>query len=322
MEKRILFLLILLFGLTELGIAQVTRGGSEKNYDRFRIKYDTIVSERKVLQDASINNPFSNYNSIQIGFARGYGYSTGLPSAFEYTNSPYYGEPIASGEIGLGNGFSFQFENQQAFNGINKNLIRMLDFHGRFGMGYTNLSQDWSSIYSRNTPDPASSEAFFNDLLEAGNYNNFHIINFGYGIGLTVYPVKETKNLAVDITYGLNLNLIFGGTANLNLEENFQDGSSQEVTVDITDYDGGSIGFSNYLRLGIRYSNFMFFVQPNFGVNMIDLTSSEDSIEENIEIEYFDPFNGFSDFQSGFTSYERSGRTRLNNFQIGVGVTF
>jgi hypothetical protein len=323
--KKILSILILLFlSLTQFGIAQITRGGSEKNYDRFRIKYDTIVSERKVLQDASIINPSSNYSSLQVGFARGMGYSTGLPSALEYTNSPYFAAPIESGELGLGNGFSLQFENQSGFNQINKNLIRMIDVHGRFGMGYTNLGQDWSSIYARSNFQDGSTEDFYNELLESGTYNSYHIINFGYGIGVTVYPSKEMKNLAFDLTFGANFNAIFGGMASLSYEQtNPVDLTTEEYTIEISDYDGGSLGFSNYLRLGIRYSNFMFFIQPNFGINLIDLSSTDDSIEEYIEYEITGPpGSGFFDFSSGESSFDRSGRTRLNNFQIGIGITF
>jgi hypothetical protein len=323
MKNTVLILVLFLLTFAQFGISQVTRGGSEKNYDRFRIKYDTVVNERKVLQDASINNPLSNYNSFQIGFARGTGYSTGLPSASEYSNSPYFAAPIESGELGLGNGFSIQYESQSGFNQINKNLIRMIDVHGRFGMGYTTLGQDWSTIYARANLQEGTQEAFYNDLLESGTYNNYHIINIGYGVGVTIYPSNEIKNLAFDLTIGANLNVIFGGMASLNYEETYPDFTSEEYTIEVSDYDGGTFGISNYLRLGVRYSNFMFFVQPNFGMNLADISSSDDSIEEYIEYEtQGPPGSGFFNFSSFETSFERSVRTRLNNVQIGVGITF
>lgn len=321
MKKIIPILIFLCTAFSGIGVAQMTRGGSEKNYDRFRIKYDTIVTERKVLENGSIYNPMNNYSSLHIGLAKGLGFSTGLPTRNEYNNSPYYGEPIASGKIGLQSGFTIQFETHNDLKGINKNLIRMLDSHLKFGFGYTGLSQNWTGIYS-NENGLDGTETLYRDLLEAANYKNYHLINIDLGLGMSFYPVSTMKNFAIDATLGFRMNLFFGGGVTSSIDESDDMGGNLEYNLDIYDYDGGTIGFSNYLKIAARYSNFMVFLQYNTGVNLADLSKNQNTIEESATYSYQNSLMGIYDYDSYNTSYERDDQLRLNNLQFGIGLTF
>ena len=303
------------------GIAQMTRGGSEKNYDRFRIKYDTIVTERKVLQNGSIYNPMNSYSSLHIGLAKGLGFSAGLPTRNEYTNSPYYGEPIASGELGLQSGFTIQFETHNDLKSINKNLIRMLDSHLKLGFGYTGLSQDWTGIYAGEN-GLSGQEEVYKKLLDEANYKNYHLLNADLGIGMSFYPVPTMKNFAIDATIGMRMNLFFGGGVTSSLDESDDMGGNYEYDLDIYDYDGGTIGFSNYLKIAARYSNFMVFLQYNTGVNLADISPNENTIEESVTYSYDNDLMGIYDYNSYNISYERGDKLRLNNIQFGIGLTF
>ena len=77
-------------------VGQYTKGGSEKNYDRFNVSYDSIVTENKI--------SIEGVNSGYVGFTFSYlktsdAYSKSQMTQVEYSLSPNYASPISSGKM-------------------------------------------------------------------------------------------------------------------------------------------------------------------------------------------------------------------------------
>lgn len=295
-----IFISTLFLLTTGLTFSQFTKGGSEKNYERNRVSYDSIVTERKI--------PISNVShSLYAGFSVSFAKSTNEQSRMlmtqqEYMNSPYFGAPYSTGKIGLKNGFSLGFNLQTPIKAINKNLIRNIDVGLNWKWAYTSLSYDWRNIYT-------DQNLLFYEILNEAKYSSFKIGSFGIGPSVTIIHDPKNPIFLIDAYLRFNANIIFGG----GIESIYYDGQSE---YELSTYmEGTSFRLSPTLGLNFRIKNFMLFIENNFGLQVQD-GSNTISFYESLTVET--PYT--YDYSSGMSTL--SNKLKLSNVQFGIGLNF
>ncbi len=280
-------------------VGQYTKGGSEKNYDRFKVSYDSIVTEKKI--------PIQGVNSGYVGFTFSYLKTTDVLSKSqmtqsEYIASPGFGAPISSGKIGLKNGFNFGLNFQSPLKGINKNLIPQIDIGLNTKFCGSMVKYDWKQMYT-------DQSAIFYEIFNVAHYKPITIISAGTGPSITYIHNPKKPIFFVDGYLRFNINAVLGG----GLESSYTSASYSKYDLSIT-RDQACISFSPTIGLNFRIGAFMIFVEKNFSI--IDQTKNNDkSFSESYKIDY-----GASGSYSG--QVFNSNLIKYSNIQFGFGLVF
>lgn len=280
-------------------VGQYTKGGSEKNYDRFNVSYDSIVTEKKI--------PIEGVSSGFVGFTFSFlkakdALSTSQMTQAEYVSNAYLAGPISTGKMGLKNGFNFGLNFQSPLKGINKNLIPQIDIGLNTKFSGSLVKYDWKQIYTDQT-------TIFYELLDQATYSPIAILTAGIGPSITYIHNPKKPVFYVDGYMRFNVNGILGG----NMESTFNDGfTTYELS---TTRDSPTINYSPTIGLNFRIGAFMLFVEKNFGIS--DQTKNYDkSFTEN--------YSENSDFSYNYFtgSATISNLLKYSNVQFGFGLVF
>jgi hypothetical protein len=278
-------------------VGQYTKGGSEKNYDRFNVSYDSIVTENKI--------SIEGVNSGYVGFTFSYlktsdAYSKSQMTQVEYSLSPNYASPISSGKIGLKNGFNIGLNFQNPLKGINKNLIPQIDIGMNTKFSASMVKQDWKQIYT-------DQSLVFYELFNTATYKPITIISAGTGPSITFIHNPKKPVFFVDAFLRFNVNAVLGG----GLEANYTSDYNYDLSIT---RDNACISFSPTIGLNFRIKHIMFFIEKNFGIS--DQTKDNDkSFTETFKIDY-----GLGGSSSGLVF--NSKLIKYSNIQFGIGLLF
>jgi len=278
-------------------VAQYTKGGSEKNYDRFNVSYDSIVTEKKI--------PIQGVNSGYVGFTFSYlktsdAYSKSQMTQAEYASSPNFAAPISTGKMGLKNGFNIGLNFQSPLKGINKNLIPQIDIGLNTKFSGSLIKYDWKQIYT-------DQSLVGYELFNTATYKPITIISAGIGPSITFIHNPKKPDFFVDAFLRFNVNAVFGG----GLEAKYTSDYNYDLSIT---RDDACISFSPTIGLNFRIKHIMLFVEKNFGIS--DQTKNNDkSFSESFEIDY-----GSGGSSSGLVF--NSKLIKYSNIQFGIGLLF
>ncbi len=280
-------------------VGQYTKGGSEKNYDRFNVSYDSIVTEKKT--------PIEGVRSGYVGFTFSYlktsdAFSRSQMTQAEYASTPNFAAPIATGKMGLKNGFNLGLNFQSPLKGINKNLIPQIDLGINTKFSGSLIKYDWKQIYTDQT-------TIFYELFDGATYTPIAIISAGTGPSITYIHNPKKPVFFIDGYLRFNVNAVLGGS----MESELTDGSS---TYSISTYrNDATISFSPTIGLNFRIGPLMLFVEKNFGIK--DQTKNNDkSFNESYSVDTDFDYNYYSG------SVFNSNLLKYSNVQIGFGLVF
>lgn len=295
LTSSITFLLI-----SSVTFSQFTKGGSEKNYERNKISYDSVVTEKQIPIGERSNSMYVAYTASFVKSTDDHSRSSMTQQ--EYFNSPYYGAPYNTGKMGLKNGFAFSVNFQTPINAINRNLIRNIDFGLNWKLGFTSLSYDWRSMYE-------NQNLIFYNIFEDAKYSSFKVVNFGVGPSITIIHDPKKPLFFVDAYFRFNANIIFGG----GIESVFQDGSTE---YELSTYmEGATFRMSPTIGANVRLRNFMVFIENNLGL-AVQNNSNSTSFFEGYSVDTYDSFDYVSN------TVKVSNLFRLSNLQFGLGYVF
>jgi hypothetical protein len=280
-------------------VGQYTKGGSEKNYDRFNVSYDSIVTENKI--------PIQGLNSGYAGFTFSFlktsdDLSRSQMTQAEYASSPNFAAPISTGKMGLKNGFNIGLNFQSPLKGINKNLIPQIDIGLNTKFSGSLIKYDWKQIYTDQT-------TVFYELFQDATYSPIAIISAGTGPSITFIHNPKKPIFYVDGYLRFNVHSVFGG----NMESKFTDDFS---TYKISIYrDQPTISFSPSIGLNFRIGALMLFVEKNFGIRDQSANTTK-SFNESYTVD-----NDFDYLYYSGTAYT-SNLLKYSNIQFGFGLVF
>lgn len=292
-------LILTQFLVTNNAVGQYTKGGSEKNYDRFNVSYDSIVTEKKI--------PIEGVNSGFVGFTISYlkttdAFSKSQMTQAEYGSTPNFAAPVSVGKMGLKNGINIGLNFQSPLKGINKNLIPQIDIGMNTKFSGSMVKYNWKEIYT-------DQNAIFYELFDIATYHPITIISAGTGPSITFIHNPKKPVFFVDAFMRFNVNAALGG----GLDARYTSGS---YTYDLTiSRDQACVSFSPTIGLNFRIGPLMLFVEKNFGIkdqtNNNDKTFSESySVDSDFDYSYF---NG---------TVTNSSLLKYSNVQFGFGLVF
>lgn len=288
------FFLFLGFSIT----AQITKGGSIKNYERYHITYDSIVTETKVPLKG-----FTEHLTFDIAYVTPTDeWSKTQMTQSEYMNNPYWASPFFTGQVGLTRGFSFGFGGITPLNSLNKNLIPNIDLGLNIKYGATFLGYNWRDIYS-------SGYVMHELFNESPTYGLFSMFHMGVGPSITFIPDPQDPKFALDVFCRFNANLVL--TPNFDNIYFLDEGGWYELQ---TERSGVCLDISPTLGFNLRFKGVKFFLENTINVkaqnNMNTVT-----INEQMEI-YESSTWSTSNWDNTFSL---SNLLKLSNLQVGVG---
>lgn len=226
-------LLILLTTSTLManGFAQFTQGGTYKNYEKYHIQYDTIVTERTYTETNTMGT--AGYFFINIGPAIPFGPFANRPTTSTSFSQDYNG----AGGLGGSTGFDIGIGGVEGIRGINKHLIPLIDLGVYNAANFTYLPWSYDDIGF-----PSDQE-----------YEAFMAINFSVGPALMLNPIKNV-DFHIDLIYKIGLGATFGGGM-----------TNPNYYFDIERTDVG-LSFYHGPNLYLRYS----FLMVGFELNLLN----------------------------------------------------
>lgn len=280
-------------------VGQYTKGGSEKNYDRFNVSYDSIVTEKKI--------PIEGVSSGYVGFTFSFlktsdALSRSQMTQAEYASSPNFAAPISTGKMGLKNGFNLGLNFQSPLKGINKNLIPQIDLGFNTKFSGSLIKYDWKQIYT-------DQSTVFYELFQGATYSPIAIVSAGTGPSITFIHNPKKPIFFIDGYLRFNVHGVFGG----NMESEFTDAVN---TYDLSIYrDQPTISFSPSIGLNFRIGPLMLFVEKNFGIKDQSANTSK-SFSESYTVD--------TDFDYSYYSgtVSNSNLLKYSNVQFGFGLVF
>lgn len=165
-------------------MAQVTLGGSSKNWEQYSIVYDTIVKDELV----SSAYPLTSTTYLRFSFLTGRGLMS-EPQRLYYPEFGFYG--IEGHDFNRA--YEVAFGGYGNYEGVNKNLHPAIDLSGN-----TEISFQFGSPGMENNPDPDFSV----------DYGLYYSLGVGYGPMATIKPAYLSnggssilEKLSFDIGY-------------------------------------------------------------------------------------------------------------------------
>lgn len=289
------FILLLAFTTS----AQITKGGSTKNYERYHITYDSIVTETKVPLKG-----FTEHLSFDIAYVTPTDeWSKTQMTQSEYLSNPYWASPFFTGQVGLTRGFSMGFGGITPLNSLNKNLIPNIDLGLNIKYGATFLGYSWRDIY---TPGYVMHELF----NESPTYGIFSMIYFGIGPSITLIPKPQDPKFALDLYCRFNANLVL--TPNFSNIYFLSEGGWYDLE---TTRSGVCFDISPTLGFNLRFKGIKFFLENTINVKA---QNASNGVEISEQMEIYESSTGNTDYY--YNTFSLSNLLKLSNLQVGIGL--
>lgn len=295
MKNLLILVALSLFSLPIL--AQFTKGGSEKNYERYRMSKDSIVTIEKI----PINTVSkTTYTGFWIGLSSPLDdLSKTDPSFSTVYNTGSLFAPYSTGEMGLKSGINLAFNGIAALNSINKNLIRNIDLGLTYSYFFSTVGFDFKQIVS-------DSNGFYQNFYNTeAKYTPFLIFGIGLGPSITIIPNPTKPSLLIDLYARGNLTFIGGGT--FSGRYTYPSGTYYDIS---TEREELSMIFSQTFGATLRLDKIAFFLEANLGM-------TNDKMDAQYTRTYLTNNSNVNDYT---LPLDVSTQFNLNHLKVGISL--
>lgn len=275
--KKFIIIITLLFvagSVTKKASAQITKGGSKKNWEKYSVIYDTVIT--KEIVTSAYPSTSGEYFSFGIISGRGL---MGDPQTLYFPEDGFKG----TGGHDFNRLFELSLGSYKNFDKINKNLHPAIDISGNF-----NLATQFGRPSFGDNPDP-------NYTMDYGLYFGVGVGYGGVGTFKPYYVIPNApealKDLWIDVGYRIDAMLYVYGESTYNIEQpnpfNPSNSSSISGTIDPAAglrLDGSFIVGARYKFLGFR----MEFANDVANVLTPEIYHSWSNVNGGIDSETFD----------------------------------
>ena len=204
MKKFIIFttLLFVAGSVTKEASAQITKGGSKKNWEKYSVIYDTVIT--KEIVTSAYPSTSGEYFSFGIVSGRG---TMADPQTIYFPENGFKG----TGGHDFSRLFELSLGSYKNFDKINKNLHPAIDISGNF-----NLATQFGRPSFEENPDPSYTI----------DYGLYFGVGAGYGAVGTFKPYyiipdgpEALKDLWIDVGYRLDAVLYVYGETTYSAEQ-------------------------------------------------------------------------------------------------------
>lgn len=289
-------ILLLLSVMTLPVMAQFTKGGSEKNYERYRTNMDSIVTIEKIPVNAVSKTA---YSAFTLGFSSPLDdLSKEDPAFLDFWYGSLY-SPYYSGNMGLKTGFNAAINGIAPFNSINKNLIRNIDLGLSYSYFFSTVGFDFKSIVADSN---GFTQNFFNN---EASYVPFLVFGIGLGPSVTIISNPKKPSVLVDLYARANITFVGGGT--FSGRYTYPSGTYFELETEREDL---SVIFSQTLGFTLRTDKIGLFLEANLGIT-----------NDKMETEYTGTFRTNSSQVNGSSeTIYMNESVNLNHLKVGLSL--
>ncbi|MFK8045041.1 MAG: hypothetical protein AB8B72_06080 [Crocinitomicaceae bacterium] len=301
-------LLIITFFATMHSFGQWTKGGTEKNYDQYRIIRDTIVSIEKI--KIPIKNTSYRYASIGSVLSMN-SYLRSLPLPNQMINGQgYMGEVFSSGKMGISSGMSFSLGGIRQIQQINEKLIERVDVGFAWDLNFSSMKCSLDEV--------RFSSAFndlYKDFLAAYGDTKFRMMSWRFGPSVTLTPDPKSDLVRLDVFLKTGITGIFSGINDYvyasytdfesDLEYQSTVNYSRQSTFTAPFQFGFNVRFKDRLFVGLEINKRL--ISTSTVTEDISITIYETNTFQSFEAQEYGVYNNVAD---------------LGNITLNIGFTF